>query len=167
MDLSYEIALGKIDEVDGFKVFGWLSKKSTEIFRLLGATKRIIDVALQEALGPPGVAGDAEAIVYVAEKLGSLYRECIEWAIDFQRVRVDEDFERVIRLTSNLTGDMLKGIDQFSIDIKATFDDLITNPPLPGEKRTLDLTLKVDVPDMSEVYAELGTLREKYGLVDE
>jgi hypothetical protein len=71
LDLTYQISFGKGEHFEKFEVFSWLKRKSAELGRLISTFETIINVALQEALGPPGIAGDPEAIVYVGRKLVS------------------------------------------------------------------------------------------------
>jgi len=67
MDLRYQIAFGKGEHFDQFEVFSWLRRKSGELGRLISAAETIVNTALNEAMSPPGVPGDPEAIVYVGE----------------------------------------------------------------------------------------------------
>ncbi len=69
LDLRYGTALGPGQHFENFEVFGWLRKKSGELGRLMTNMDKVVNVALQDALGPPGVPGDPEAIVYVGKKL--------------------------------------------------------------------------------------------------
>ncbi len=162
LDLNYQISFGKGEHFEKFEVFSWLRRKSGELGRLIPTFETSINVALQEALGPPGVAGDPEAIVYVGKKLVSLYREAIEWSLDFKNVDVDDDFRRIVELTARMSTNMVDEIEEFSARYQTTLEDALANLPEPGEQRVIDLTLKLTMPDMTELHAEVERINRKY-----
>jgi hypothetical protein len=163
LDFKYEITVGKGERVEGLEIYRWIGRKSAEAERIIAAVDPLINVALQEALGPPGVVGDAESIVYVAQKLGELYRSAIEWTLEFRRVEVDDDFRNLVRLASKLLSNAIHEIEEYSEKMQREIGEAINNLPPPGEKRTLDFTLTVTAPDMSELYQELSGIRRLYG----
>jgi hypothetical protein len=162
LDLNYQITFGKGEHFEKFEVFSWLKRKSAELGRLISTFETIINVALQEALGPPGVAGDPEAIVYVGRKLANLYREAIQWSLDFKNIDVDDDFRRIVELTGRMTTNMVYEIEEFSARYQTTLEETLANLPKPGEQRVIDLTLKVTMPDMTELHAEVERINRKY-----
>jgi hypothetical protein len=163
LDFKYEITVGKGEWVEGLEIYKWILRKSAEAERIIGAVDPLINVALQEALGPPGVAGDAESIVYVAQKLAELYRSAIEWTLEFRRVEVDDDFRNLVRISSRLLSNSINEIEEYSENMHREIREAINTLPPPGEKRTLNFTLTITAPDMSDLYQELSRIRHLYG----
>lgn len=164
-DLNYGIGFGKGEHFDNFEVLGWISRKAGAARRISTAINQILNVALQDAFGPPGVAGDPEAIVYVAQKLAESYRSAIEWAIEFQHISVNDDFRHIVRISAKLTENMIEEIEEWSKKILREIEEAVASLPLsPGEQRVLEFTLKITVPDMAEFDQELERLERLYGV---
>jgi len=162
LDLDYGIAFGSIDRLsDPGEVFVWISRRMAQAGRLIEAAGQIVNVALQEALGPPGITGDAEKIVYVATTLSEVYRNAIEWAIECKRVEVDDEkYTEIVRLTGTLTDDMIREIESWSEKILKETQEALANPPGPNdEPRTLRFTLEIRAPMTEKLNKELERLR--------
>jgi hypothetical protein len=163
MDFKYDVNFGKGEHVEGLEIYSWIVKKIGEARIITNAVEPLINVALPEAFGAPGVAGDPESIVYVAQKLGEVYRSAIEWTLEFRRVNADEDFRKLVRITSMMLSNVIKEIEEFSENMHKQLNELLNNWPQPGETRILDISLKLTVPDMSELDEEVERLEQLYG----
>lgn len=164
-DLHYGIGFGKGEHFDNFEVLTWISRKTAVARRITAAMNQIFNVALPDALGPPGVPGDPEAIVYAAQKLAESYRSAIEWAIEFQNIQVDDDFRNIVRISARLTENMIREVEEWSEKILREIEETVASLPLsPGKQRVLDFTLTITVPDMTEFDQELERLKRLYGV---
>ena len=65
-------------------------------------------IILKEALGERGTPGNAEYIIYVAEKLIEVYKSDHLWALDFKCISVPEMFEKLIEYTSELSKSIIE-----------------------------------------------------------
>ena len=163
LDLNYEIAFGKGQRFDGTDILGWLSTKTLDAARLVNGMMQIVNVAFPEAMGPSGTPGDPDRIVYVANRLVSAYREAIEWAEEFRRVQVDEDFQKAVNLQARFTRNMIEEVENLAEQMKTTLEQLQKNPPVPGEHRTIKFSLNLTMPACHEEFMqELGRLKDKY-----
>ena len=79
-------------------------------------TAVILNKALKEALGERGTPGNAEYIIYVAEKLIEVYKSDHLWAVDFKCISVPEMFEKLIEYTSELSKSIIEDIENFIDD---------------------------------------------------
>ncbi|SRR6266446_2064072 len=161
-DLNYGIALGPVERLsEPSEVFSWISRRMAQAHRFIGAVDQIINVALQEAFGPRGIAGDPEKLVYVARTLSEIYRTAIEWAIECKRVEVDdEEYNEIVRLTGTLSDDMIREIENWSEKTLRETQEALANPLGPNdEPRTLNFTLEIRAPATEELNKELERLR--------
>jgi hypothetical protein len=164
-DLTYGIAFGRGEHYDNFEVLSWIARKASAAERIVTSSGQILNVALLDALGPPGVEADPEAIVYVAQKLAESYRSAIEWAIEFQRISVDDDFRRLVKIAARLIDNVIREIEEWSGKIHMEIEAAIASLPLPpGEQRVMEFTLTLTVPDMAEFHQELQRLKHLYGV---
>jgi hypothetical protein len=63
---------------------------------------------LKRALGPKGVPGDTELLVFVARSIGGLYQEALEWGLRIRRVVSEEDLSPVVRTMEEFVNDILE-----------------------------------------------------------
>lgn len=166
LDLNYGITFGKGEFlVDLLEVLNWVRRKMAEAQRMAHNSEPILNVALQDALGPAGVAGDPETIVYAAYRLAETYQHAIEWAIECNRTDVGEDeLEKIVRLVGKLTSNMIREIEEFSERILRETEEALMNLPASGEPpRVLNFTLKLTMSGAEEVEEEMQRLMKLYG----
>lgn len=163
MDFKYGVSVGKGERVEGLEIYKWIVKKTGEARLIIDPVEPLVNVALPEAFGAPGVAGDPESIVYVARKLGEVYRSALEWTLEFRRVNVDEDFRELVRISSKMLSNVISEIEEFSENIRQQLNEILNNWPQLDETRTLEFILKLTVPDMSELSREFRRLEKLYG----
>ena len=161
-DITYEVFHGKPIILEGTHAFSWISKKSSEMLRLIESINKIFDVAFQDAVGELGVAGDADKIVYVAKKLVSVYERILEWTIEFHETEVDPEFEKLIKLASKLTDNIIQEFKDFLLSFQKNIKEAISVVPENDEQRVVNLTLKISVPEMPEFYEELERIRQLF-----
>ncbi|HEX9945735.1 MAG TPA: hypothetical protein VGG03_27315 [Thermoanaerobaculia bacterium] len=63
---------------------------------------------MKRALGPKGVPGDTELLVFVARSIGGLYQEALEWGLRIRRVVSEEDLSPVVRTMEEFVNDILE-----------------------------------------------------------
>jgi len=163
-DLDYGLNIGKVLQLSEITdISQWLSRKMYEILDLIDAMKKLIDVALPEAVGKPGEPGNSEHIVYVAHRLAEIYRKLIEWTTEFRSVKLDDNFHRLLSLYSSLSKNVIREIEQFTSKLQAELQSALADISQTGKPKRLELTLTLTVPDMSELLAEIDRVRKQYG----
>jgi len=74
-DVHYGVILGPGPYLkDWDEVFDWITKQTNEAERLVVSFANLINTALTDALGPPGVSGDPVKLVYVSRRLADTYK---------------------------------------------------------------------------------------------
>ena len=156
LDWNYKIASKKGKYLDGgAEVLSWIRRKIDEVQQLTKAVDQI-NVAFGDAVGPPGASGDPESIVYVAEKLAEVYRGAIEWAIEFQHVDVDEDFQSLIDTSSMFTRAMIREIEEFSEETLKELEEAILDPAVQNGQREVVFTPTLTPLDTKEFEREIN-----------
>lgn len=114
-DLKYGIVFGTSKKLsDIYQILGWIKIKVSDLTRISTGIGSLINNALVEAVGAPGQAGDADYIVYVAEKIVEAYRNAIQWTIEFKSVYVEEEeCLELIRRVSNFSETLILDIENF------------------------------------------------------
>lgn len=106
---------------------------------------------LPSAFGPPGISGDAEAILYVADRLANLYRATLEWKLDFRRMALPAEMERLRSIEAGYCDNMVREIEEFSRKLKEFLSVAI---PSLHAGRPARLDLWMTWPDRGEYNQE-------------
>jgi len=140
-------------------LLNWLSTHIEGILRVVGSLTKLLNEALPVALGQPGMPGDASHLVYIANRMGSAYEKAIDWALEFQRIHTDDDFSRLMQLTSCMTKNIVTEIEDFAELIHSQINAALGKELSEGEKVQMELTLTITVPDLTELNEEMDRLR--------
>jgi len=162
-DLQYRIVFGQGEYLDEpQKVFHWIQRKLAEQRRFVDVADTIVNRALTEAFGEPGVPGDPVKIVYSAQRLGAFYRAGIQWAIDARRVLVKKRFQELIDTFATFPENMIKEIEDFSQQCLMSIEEAILNLPGPGQpSREVTLTLSLTMAGAEEFGEACRRLEER------
>jgi len=158
-DWENGICFGDQELLSGRELIDWIPVKLDQVKRLWGNAANLLNDALQKAFRPPGTPGNAEEIYYVAAKLGETYRETLRWKLDFQRVSVDLNREKLKALVSCLCDNTVRELEEFSRSIKDRLRDAITEYQSTRQRVEVSLTLTLTAPDMTGLNEELERLR--------
>ena len=130
----------------------------------LGLSK-LINEALVEAFGEPGQPGDAEYIIYVAEKIIDIYKNILEWSLDFKSFLVPEEMRGLLNAASMLSETVIQDIENFIKDYNEGLKQLILGLGDSTEKRTIQFKLDLRSPNIALVEEESNKIMKMYGLV--
>jgi len=81
---QYRISYGPADVHSVEQIPGFISQAMDENGRLVRSFETLMGPAVTEALGAPGVPGDARKLAFVAQEIGEVYHQALLWA---QRIR--------------------------------------------------------------------------------
>ena len=155
LDVELMISLGPSIELKEYgEIFSWISSKSSWLIHTVRQLENILGAGLEIAIGAPGVPGDVRRICHLAIRLAQGYEQLLDWALEFPRVAVDEQFERVVQLTGAMSSNVLREVEEYSQSLYDVIAQYLTQPVKSG----LKVTLKLTVPDQSELFAEFKKL---------
>jgi hypothetical protein len=120
-DLSHGLQLGAIIEMkNDSETFGWMQTKIEALMRIAKTPGKLIDV-----LGfskPECKSHNPEQIAYAARRLGSVYRSILDWAIDFNLVKANPKFDKLISVGSKFSNDTIKKLEEFPTQLNAEIE---------------------------------------------
>lgn len=158
-DLKYGITFGNVVPYNEPKeIIDFVKNKCNELVNRTGIINRILNDAFQEAIGAPGMPGDVEYIIYVAEKLIEVYKSVHEWSLEFKNIIVPAEFQDLILCTSQLSLTIIEDIENFISDYNERINEAVLGIDEKSEKRTLSFTLTLRSPDMSKIEAEIQNI---------
>jgi hypothetical protein len=138
------------------EIVEWLKGHLAEAEQLGPNLSKLVNVQLPLAFGPPGVAGDAQAIIDIAQKLGDGHRIAIEWAMTIRRTSVPPSYARLVRLAERLVENVIREIREFSETLASTIQAALSDAGPRQFELTLTLTAPEDVT--KELAAETDAL---------
>ena len=133
-----------------------ISEKLAEILDLSNILGTLLNSALQEAIGDPGVPSNLDMMIYVSKQLASIYKRMIEWGLYFKSVHTEDVFETLLSLLCELPGAMIKQIDEF---VERVFNEIMELPDVEdGVERKITLHCVLDAANTDEINREIERL---------
>jgi len=165
-DLLYGIFFGHVKVLeDKYEIINWITTKNSELLLVTGSLAALFHKAIPLAMGEPGKPGDADYIIYVAERLGSIYEEIIKWGLGFKSISVPEEWQSVLNSLEQLWKSPISDLDKYCEKYRQAMNVLIIVPEESDESLTLDLSLTLSEPDFTVFNQELNKIRQKYSLI--
>lgn len=140
------------------EIFQWVQERIADWQQATSNIERLINEALPEALGPPGQPGDAGAIIFVAKRLGELYRRAIEWSQDLRRYQLPDECRAVDDKLALFADGVIAELEKFGPRILNQITDALTSAP-PGKRRVVEMTLTITAPNTQPLLDEMERLR--------
>ena len=165
-DVKYGISLKSVIAIDDpQEVVLSIKTKIEELRCKIDLLNPMINEALVEAFGEPGQPGDAEYIIYVAEKIIDIYKNILEWSLDFKSFLVPEEMRGLLNAASMLSETVIQDIENFIKDYNEGLKQLILGLGDSTEKRTIQFKLDLRSPNIALVEEESNKIMKMYGLV--
>lgn len=140
------------------EIIDYVQMKCGELRSRINLLNGILNNAFKEAIGEPGIPGNAEYIIYVAEKLIDIYKSVHEWSLEFKSIIVPDEFENLLLCASKFSKTVIEDIENFISDYDTRINEAILNISEESEKRTLSFSLTLRGFDMSELEYEIKKL---------
>lgn len=163
-DLNYGLALGKAVRLgDINEIIDWVNGKCGEIELLVQSAGSLVNTALPKAVGLPGEPGDVEEIVYVAKRLAAVYRRILEWTVEFRHIQVEDEFSHLLELIARMSHNAIQEIEAFAVEYNTQIDDAVRRYEESKQPQSMEITLALTCPDMTELNCEFSRLRTLLG----
>lgn len=160
-DLRYELRLKPVVHLtDWIEVKDWILGQLERIRRLIESLMKLGNESLLEALGPSGVPGDPELLLYVARRMGEAVREVLNWTLDFLNVSVPDDLQRLVKLSSEFSKDAIENIFSFPDRMDSMLTEAL-EALSQGGTFSAKLTLCLDLPSSPELEHEIALLKKR------
>jgi hypothetical protein len=161
-DMQYGVILGSGPYLrDWDEVFDWITKQTNEGERLVMSFANLINTALPDALGPPGISGDPVKLVYVSRRLADTYKAAVEWSREAKRVSVPDGFQKIVSIVGGFLSDVIQGIEALSENILEQLNTGIANGPGESGQIVIDISVTFALHGFDQFEEELERLRLK------
>jgi len=159
-DLEYGLKIGRIHPLrEPWLMINWLQQKMNEIGALVDSASRLMNEAIQDALGNPGVAGDPEHLVYCARRIAQIRKELVKWTIEFRCTEVQPECEHLLSLISEMSKDVIEKLESIPAKLDAEITKAL-EAHARGQKYTAELMLSLTIPNNDEIAAEFAKLSQ-------
>ncbi len=142
-------------------VTSWISSRFDWISNTIKQLTDAINVGFINAVGEYGEPGDIQRIIHLATRIGDAYEQLLEWKLQFLRVSVDKEFEKLLTLASNFSSNAIQEIEEHSSNLYTDIESLLLNADTSGEVKIVKITLNFTVPDVNDFNSELKKLSRK------
>lgn len=137
----------------------WVSMKTTEAQRIIGAFGELADSEFQRAWGLPGVPGNDVEIVATCRLYAEMCESALLWEESVRFGKLDGAFEELQTLMSGMVGMV---IDE-AMRLPEFISNLVGDVPQTGQ-HVLKLTLNLDEDYVTNLIAALGRGMEALGI---
>lgn len=159
-DLKYGITFKNVILYDEPKeIIDFIQMKCGELSNRINLLNGIINNAFQEAIGEPGTPGNAEYIIYVAEKLVDVYKSVHEWSLEFRNIIVPEEFQNLLLCASKFSQSVIEDIENFISDYDKRINEAVLGVDEESEKKTLSFSLTLRGFDVTKLESEIKNIR--------
>jgi hypothetical protein len=159
-DLKHGLKIGAVRPLDNVALMmQWIQQKLADIGGLMHSADRLMNQAIQEALGPPGVPGDAVHIVYVSRRIARIRKELLAWSIEFNCAAVKPECDRLLSLISTFSKDAVDKLESIPGSLDAEISKAL-EARKRGEQYTAKVVLSVSILNNDEITAEFERLSQ-------
>lgn len=139
----------------------WSMGKMRELKELIGSANVLFNTSIQEAVGKPGEAGNAGAIVDAARELGQVLDGMLRWAKEVRSAILAEPFERMGSQLALFVDDVIDQFERFPADSLRKCEEALARPAT-GNAVPLNLTMTFRLANEEGYQKELEAARKRY-----
>jgi hypothetical protein len=151
-DLDYSLQLGRVIRLgEPAEISQWMVTKMHEIQRLVQSASKLMNEGVAKAAGPLGQPGNPEYLVYVARRLGEIYRAILEWTLEFNHVEVDPKYSRLVELSSLFSQDVIQQLESIPSRLDAKLTEAVEIVKT-GKHHSFELMITLSVPPITEEF---------------
>lgn len=93
-------------------------------------------------------------MIHLTKRIGDGYSQLLDWKLQFSRVKVKKEFEKLVKLISEFAANSIREIEDLSKKLYGQVENLIKNAE-DYRGRTVKITLTLTAPDCQELYQEI------------
>ncbi len=141
----------------------WLQTRMYELSNFVESANQLIGKALQEALGKPGEPGDAEQIVWVAQMLGRLLEQALQWAAVIRCTRFEPPFEEMASEMPLTADDLISQLEKYPKEALRKFEEALERAKSSTERQTVELILTITLSNQDRLQEVIEKAKRYYG----
>lgn len=160
-DFKYGIYSVHTSYMERSELLDDISQKMNEMIELANILSVLLNSALQDAIGDPGIPSDLDMMIYVSKQIASIYKRMIEWGLYFRSLHTDEIFGDLLQLLYELPSSHIKKIDEF---VEQIYKEITELPDVEDDmERKLSFTCVLDAANTEEISKEIDRLLRELG----
>jgi hypothetical protein len=156
-DWSHNLAFG-LRSIKPGELFDSITERMSQASGIFAHLETLLNTALPKAWGAPGEAGNPEEILYVANRLGVIYRTALEWKIGFYRLNLDDRLSKTRSLAASMLDNAIAEVEEYAIGLHNKLTEAFAAPF--GTSVSVEATLRLTAPDLTEFNQELDRVRK-------
>lgn len=138
----------------------WLASRLQVLNDISQAVTDLLNADHTRAWGPPGEAGDAQAIITFARQVAAFYRQILEWASAVRQANLHPLLQPVAREESRFIEPLLGPLKDLGPSVMRQCDAIAALPP--GAPATLEVNVVFDGFDRSRYTEACNQARVAY-----
>lgn len=146
LDLELELTFDRLIELEDSEIPSWLNQKINHISQIAQTLAKSLNNGIEKAVGKQGETGDIKRIEHLSSRIAEGYLQAIDWTLDFHRVKVVPDKERLVMLAAKFSSNMLQEIEEYATTMYDKIENAIINHS-PGDEIQLTLELTADIEE--------------------
>ena len=156
-DLKYGIFDGSTYNRTPQELIDDILERFSEIGKLVSIFDVLINTAIHEAIGEPGVPSDLEMMIYTAKRIAALYERLVNWSLYFKALHADDLFTPLLNLLYEFPKQALNELDKFVDDM---YDQITSLPDIDdGVAHRIKLHVTLDESNTDAVNAEIQRIQ--------
>jgi hypothetical protein len=158
-EYALELSFGKGESVPSADFSEWTQVRLDELSHLSNAATKLVNEVLKTAVGPPGTPGSAPEIVFAAHRLGRIYREALEWAINVRRaVPSKKELKQFITPLALCSESLITAVEDWAYTLSTKLDQALIDAA-SGAPQELQFTFTLDPTRLNQLMEALDRFK--------
>lgn len=153
-DFIYGITLSPATYLQSQNVIDFIQAKIKDLPRRIDVLSTLMKSVLPIAFGDQGVPGDADLIIYAANKFVDVYKSIISWSLEFKTIATEDIYNGLIKAFSQSCSETLNDIELFSANFERVIIKRLSESKYDDSSED-GVTLALTPPDTSRIDEEL------------
>lgn len=155
-DLDTGLRLGQLLGLSSARdLAGHAEVAMTQLINIVQGCTSLMNERSPEAFGPPGVAGDAEAIVHLTSRIAEAHRLAIEWAMRWRMLHVPANLSAITSLGEKFVTQFLYRLEEFADRCFNEISQACLSASSPGPPIEIELSLLIEAPAELDAFYDL------------
>lgn len=141
-----------------------LDEERNTLFKYKMHISILLNVAIQDAVGLPGVPGNAVDIVYVGNRIIEIYVKVIKWTLEFKSVSVPMEWKELIMSASAISETLINDLEEYIDFYNHGLSEGVQRLASGESGITLNLEFKLHEADLTEFNRKIEKIKQHYNL---
>jgi hypothetical protein len=142
-------------EPDFRRAASWIGDRLRMLDRISAGVTDLLNADHTDAWGPPGQAGDAQAVVGFARRVAAFYGQALHWSAELRQADLHPLLLPVAQEASRFVEPLLRPLDGLGPDLARQCGAILALPP--GSSASIEVSVVFEGFDRSRYTAALKT----------